>query len=365
LLTGWLGVAHAASPPLETLRQRIVSGELPGVHSVLVIQHGNTVAEWYFSGDDATIGRPLGTVTFTAETLHDIRSVTKSVVSLLFGIAQSDGLLTHLDTPVLGYFPEYPELRTPERLRITLGNILSMTSGLHWDGCGDRAGGRRADRRVCAAPTLRAARHHIRVVEESRRRAASGLRLRPRDIAKLGRLMLQDGKWGEQQIVPAAWVRSATSHHAQVEPDPACGIGYGYRWWLGPGCETQPPTPWFAGIGNGGQRLWVVPSWDLVVVSTAGLYDDPRQRQVPSELFASVLRALAPTIERWRSGAMTSIRSSARSPVAARFPRPAAIPRAVPSSANTAASPDRSARRAPVARSTACRHPATPSVCRW
>ena len=75
--------------------------------------------------------------------------------------------------------------------------------------------------------------------------------------------------------------------------DPQCGTRYGYFWWLGPGCETK--LAWFAGIGNGGQRIWVVPSQDLVVVQTMGLYNDPRQGKVATELFRAVVTSvLAP-----------------------------------------------------------------------
>jgi CubicO group peptidase (beta-lactamase class C family) len=118
------------------------------------------------------------------------------------------------------------------------------------------------------------------------------LRLTPRDMAKLGVMMLNGGKWNEQQIVPAQWVTLSTSRHAQVEPDPQCGTAYGYLWWLGPGCASTPPTPWFAGIGNGGQRIWVVPSRDLVVITTAGLYNNPQDRQATTDVFIGVLLAV-------------------------------------------------------------------------
>ncbi len=136
-LTVWLGWnGHAAEvdqAALTKLEQRIRSGEIPGVHGVVVVHHGKTVAEWYVAGKDETLGDPLGMVQFGPDTLHDIRSVTKSVVSMLFGIALTDGAIKSLDTPVLDYFPEYKDLHTPERMKIRLSDVLSMTSGLHWD----------------------------------------------------------------------------------------------------------------------------------------------------------------------------------------------------------------------------------------
>jgi hypothetical protein len=85
----------------------------PGIHGVLVVHHGKTIAEWYVPGTDEMIGDPLGMV--------------------LFGVALTDGAVKSLDKPVLDYFPEYEDLRTPERMKIRLSDALSMTSGLHWD----------------------------------------------------------------------------------------------------------------------------------------------------------------------------------------------------------------------------------------
>jgi CubicO group peptidase (beta-lactamase class C family) len=67
---------------------------------------------------------------------------------------------------------------------------------------------------------------------------------------------------------------------------------YGYFWWLGAGCSPQGQAPWFAAIGNGGQRIYVVPSRDLVVVTTAGLYNDPRQGQAATGVLTAVLEAV-------------------------------------------------------------------------
>src|SRR5882672_7906493 len=138
----WIAFGGAAlhgadAPSLAQLKARIESGEISGIHSVLVVVDGKTIAEWYFEGVDETIGPmgpiPLARVAFTPETLHDVRSVTKSVVSLLFGIGYSSGVIKSLDAPVLDYFPEYADLRTPERMKVRVRDVLTMTSGLHWD----------------------------------------------------------------------------------------------------------------------------------------------------------------------------------------------------------------------------------------
>ena len=93
-------------------------------------------------------------------------------------------------------------------------------------------------------------------------------------------------------MVPAAWARDAISPHARVEPDPKCGTQYGYFWWLDAGCRFTPPQPAAAAIGNGGQRIVLVPGRDIVVVMTAGLYNSRAQRQTADAVLPVVVEAL-------------------------------------------------------------------------
>jgi CubicO group peptidase (beta-lactamase class C family) len=102
-------------------------------HSVVIARHGTLVYEQYSVGTDTRLGKPLGIVVFDAATKHDMRSLSKSVTSLLVGIAFDHGWLTDLDASVFSFFPQYESLRTPEKDRITLRHLLTMTSGLAWD----------------------------------------------------------------------------------------------------------------------------------------------------------------------------------------------------------------------------------------
>ena len=72
---------------LQTLVQKIRAGEFENIHSLLIVRSGKLVIEEYFKGADDRRGEPLGTVEFSAWNLHDLRSITKSVTSALFGIA--------------------------------------------------------------------------------------------------------------------------------------------------------------------------------------------------------------------------------------------------------------------------------------
>src|SRR5687768_15577413 len=118
---------------LALLTQSIRSWRELGVHAILIERRGQLIFEEYFNGFDERWGEPLGRVSMTAESKHDLRSVTKSVVSALVGIAHGEGTIPSLDQPIVEWFPEYPDLNTPERRRVTLAHVLSMTSGFDWN----------------------------------------------------------------------------------------------------------------------------------------------------------------------------------------------------------------------------------------
>ena len=99
-------------------------------HGVVIARYGRRVYERYFAGKDWRHSMPLGDVNFDAATKHDVRSISKSVTSLLVGIAFDRGLLTDLDAPAFSFFQEYEALRTPGKDRITLRHLLTMSSGL-------------------------------------------------------------------------------------------------------------------------------------------------------------------------------------------------------------------------------------------
>ena len=111
-------------------------------------------------------------------------------------------------------------------------------------------------------------------------------------MAKIGQMALSQGRWNGQQVVPAAWVAESIAPHAAVDPDPTCGWHYGYFWWLASGCAVTPKTPWYMAAGNGGQRIVVVPSRDMVIVVTAGNYNAPNQSKIATSVLTSVLAAI-------------------------------------------------------------------------
>lgn len=98
-------------------------------------------------------------------------------------------------------------------------------------------------------------------------------------MAKLGQLVLARGMWNGRRIVAAEWIDQSTA--PQVTG--ASTYFYGYQWWLGRSLVDKREVTWTAGVGLGGQRIFIVPALDLVVVTTAGLYTSSMQSWVPLE----------------------------------------------------------------------------------
>jgi CubicO group peptidase (beta-lactamase class C family) len=239
---------------LRTMADRLVTAGA-NIHSVLVVHRGNLVFERYFTGRDETplsfLGTRVADVSFDAHTLHSLKSVSKSVASLVVGIAIDRGLIHGVDEPILGFFPELADMRTPERDRLLLRHALGMTMGLQWVEATPTTGPANDETRmylsgdacryVLARPAVSApgerffyntgalalisaivhkttgqpldefARAHLfaplgisgeqwdRIGRDTD--AGGGLRLRPRDMARIGQLVLDGGRRNDRQIV--------------------------------------------------------------------------------------------------------------------------------------------------------------------
>jgi CubicO group peptidase (beta-lactamase class C family) len=302
------------------------------IHAVLVVRRGKLVMDRYFTGTDERWGTPLGKVVHTAEQMHDLRSITKSVVSLLVGIAIGEGKFPPLDSSAIDFFPEFSPLRTTANARITFRHLLSMSSGIAWNESIPYSDPANSESQMNAAlapiryvfsqpvvqppgsaynynggntvilgtavakavgselPAYARAKLFERLdfglsdwvyVPEGREPAfASGLRLRPRDTAKLGQIMLTDGVWKGRQVLPKGWATESIKPRIN-------GSGvyfYGYQWWLGRSLHQGREHTWFAGVGWGGQRLFIVPSLELVVMVNAGHYGGPLQTVIPTAI---------------------------------------------------------------------------------
>jgi CubicO group peptidase (beta-lactamase class C family) len=246
------------------------------------------------------------------------------VVSALVGAASASGAIRSLDAPLLDYFPEYTDLQVPERRRITIRHALGMSAGLEWNEDLSYADPKNDEnvmdgspdpvryvlgRPIVAAPgatwrynggttevlgailqraTKQSLPDYARTVlfaplgitafewigSGNAPSAASGLRLRPRDLAKFGSLYLHDGKWKGRQVLPRAWVRESTQRRLTLPGQEA--RGYAYQWWHTCYSTTAPsgfvdvPTA----VGNGMQRIFVLRAQRTVVTVVSGRYND-------------------------------------------------------------------------------------------
>lgn len=274
--------------------------ETPGILSLLVQRHGVLVAEEYFHGS-------------AADSLDQVWSVTKSVTSILTGVALDRGYLSALDQTLADFLGSIADSLPADKGRITLGDLLTMTSGLEWH---ELDGGGEYNRWVTSGDMIQyvidlpwrdepgqvfhyntGATHllavivaeatHTPVLDFARRHlfgplgiddvewwtdergyytGGMGLYMRPRDMVKLGELYLHEGIWQSSRIVSGEWVRAST--RAQVSTGNAIPFGseYGYLWWVGHG---QGRDFYFAN-GYAGQFIMVAPALDLVVVATSG-----------------------------------------------------------------------------------------------
>lgn len=317
------------SAKLNALTQSLKAWPELGVHAIIIERDGQLIFENYFDGFDQKWGDPLGQRSMTYESLHDLRSISKSVVSALVGIAVDEGKIQSLDQPAVTWFPEYPELDTPDRRRVTLAHVLTMTSGLEWneevpynDPRNDEIKMTRSAEplryalsrpfvlapgadynynggltQVMAAILVRATKTSLQDYARTRLfeplgitefewvgelagmpAAASGLRLRARDLAKIGSLYLHGGKWNGKQVIPAKWVEASTRRQFRFSrrtgPDAGGQFGYGYFWWYNCYSTSVGLIEARTAVGNGQQRVFVLPGLNMVVTIFAGRYND-------------------------------------------------------------------------------------------
>jgi len=291
------GVIRTAGP-VATQLTRAFDGESFGkgtrTTAVVVVRDGRIVAERYADG----FGPHISQRTW---------SVAKSITGTLAGIAEGEGLVRVSDPARIPFWMYQPGF--DPRRRITLGNLLRMSSGLHTNGPGNRSddvyfGGGTVDGApsaalIEAAPGTRfnysnddimLAMLYLRTaIGEERYRdfpmtalfsrldmrntfaetdwrgnyvLSSQVWTTARDLARLGIFWLNDGVWQGTRILPPHWMRYATMPSG---PQPPRGLKYGATFWLLDGSPGVPPGC-YAAIGNRGQFVIVIPSHRTVIV---------------------------------------------------------------------------------------------------
>lgn len=319
----------AQSALSEAMANAIVRGILNGaykdVHSVLLYQRGKLVMEEYFYG-------------YNTQRPHQLRSATKSVVSALAGIAIDRGALTGTQELILPHmkYTRYAD-PDPRKAKMTLGDFLSMSSGLDCNDHSSNSPGRETildnssdwvkatlDLPMINDPGSKAyyCSGGVAVVGRMTENAVhtnlpdfaqaslfgplgigranwvwnydltnadkefSQIHLRPRDMLKVGILFADGGRWQGHQIISSSWVRLSLTEHSHVD-----NVSYGYFWWR-PWLNVDTPdgsrhVDVIAAQGNGGQKIYLLPQYDLVAVFTGGGYN--AESTPPNTIMAKVV----------------------------------------------------------------------------
>ncbi len=272
-----------------------------GIKALVVVRNGFLIDEAYFKGTNKN-------------DLNHVRSVTKSITSILTGIAIQKGLVANIDVPINDFLKNYSFAEIdPAKNTITIEHLLNMTSGLQWNESGGNEflnwvhSGNQINYVLNKAQQFspgtdfnyNSGTSHLlsvvlsQAVGQSTRKFAEevlfeplgisrlawekdsrgfyygghGLQMRPVDMAKIGILYLQNGNFNNVQVVPEDWVQRSTRPQASINGPYGSikNIGYGYLWWLDTGRNVNVYIAW----GWGGQFIYCVPQLNLVVVTAS------------------------------------------------------------------------------------------------
>jgi CubicO group peptidase (beta-lactamase class C family) len=303
---------------LEDGVKAIMRGEYPHIHSILIACQGKLIFEEYFPGY-AYKGEWTD---FNHATPHGLQSVTKSLTSLVFGIAFDQGYIENIDSSILNWYPEYDGSDRAEKKAITIRHLLSMQSGLEWNEWSRSYSSRFNDlnrfyrskepidfvlkKKLVDEPGTNfsynsactsllgdiiyrstgqyfdeyAEQYFFKLLGINNIQwesilpnmitTAGGLKLRPRDLLKIGYLILQNGIWEDKQIISEEWLKQVFYPSAFTDES----WDYGFQWVL-PRIihpRTQKVLESYLAGGFGGQYLIVYPEQNCIVVMTGGSY---------------------------------------------------------------------------------------------
>ena len=334
LSVGTLDEANIDIEMIEKAVNDINRDKYKDVHSMLIFRNGMLVFEEYFTGYTYRWDGPDyhgERVTWDRDMLHCVHSVTKSITSACIGIAVEKGLIQSVHQSIFDYLREYRHLETDGRDKITIEHLLTMTSGLDWEEWGIPYYSKDnpiigiwfsekdpvtyiLDREMTSEPGTRFAYYggnmillgeilknaaDLNIDEFSTEylfeplgidslewglrfangviEAAGGLKLKPRDMIKIGVTFLDNGVWGGEQVISEKWVsKSATAYSVNngiIIPGEGSGsTGYSYSWWTKQYSESEKEINMFWALGWGGQKIMVLPEVNTVVVFTGGAY---------------------------------------------------------------------------------------------
>ncbi|MBN2614570.1 MAG: serine hydrolase [Bacteroidales bacterium] len=336
LATGTLTEAGLDSVLIKKAVQRIQRGKYGEVHSLLIYKDNKLVLEEYFKGHDYQWDAPKHygkVVDWNADSVHYVHSVSKSITSLCVGIAVDKGLIRDVRQSVFDYLPEKDQyLNAGNKKYITVENLLTCTSGLLWaewsaplssmendqiaiwfhkkgpvdfvlsrpfvaapgqrfnySGGGievlgeiiRKASGMRLDafsQKYLFEPLGIKTAQWVIIYPSGEVHAAAGLTMTPRDMVKIGAMMLNNGVWNGKRIVSEDWVRKSKTpwgynRNIDLPGEDLPYMGYGYTWWTRQENVGGKTVNWYVANGWGGQKIVVLPEANTVIVLTGANYN--------------------------------------------------------------------------------------------
>ena len=283
---------------IYSLIQEIISNQYGRINSFLLVKNDRLICEEYFYG-------------YSRNDLHQIESATKSITSLLIGIAKDKGLISDIHEPIYKLFPEYDHLKKGDYRNITLANVLSMTSCFSneyepyrdydrieyslkrkliapvgskfiYDGGNTeilgavikRKTGKYADvfaEELLFKP-LGINKYDWSLFKQNNFPCMGGsLQMLPIDMAKIGLLVLNNGKFNHAQVISSGWIKESTSEKTKTNIE---GDNYGYQWWTIniESKNKQYHTIWANGLGS--QFIYIIPELNSVIVTTGYNYEN-------------------------------------------------------------------------------------------
>lgn len=282
---------------IYSLIPEIINNQYGRINSFLLIKNGSLICEEYFYG-------------YTRDDLHQIESATKSITSLLVGIAKDKGMISDIHEPLYKFFPEYDHLKTGDYRNITLANVLSMTSCFSseyepykdydridyslkreliapvgtqfiYDGGNTEILGAVIKRKTglyadnfaekFLFEPLGIKKYDWSIFKQDSFPCMGGsLQMRSIDIIKIGLLVLNKGMYNNEQIISPDWITESTSIRTKTHIK---GDNYGYHWWTitMESNNKKYHTIWANGLGS--QFIYIVPELNVVLITTGYNYE--------------------------------------------------------------------------------------------
>ncbi len=330
--------AGLATDRLSDMQKAIAAGNFKKITSVVIARHGRLVYEGYFNGS-------------TADALQDTRSATKTITSMLIGIALDQHLLPGVNARIVGFFPDKQPLKNPAPRKdaSTVEDFLTMSSALECNDDNDFSQGNEEHMYLLADWVkftldlpLRVFPSWVKKPEESPygrafsyctagvatlgavlekasgastpdfahrklfqplgiekagwkyspmglAQTGGGLGLQSRDLLKLGQLYINDGVWNRKRLIQHSWIETSTHPHVRVDET----TEYGYLWWLKSFGPAEKKFAAYLMSGNGGNKVAVFPELDMVAVITTNNYNMPGAHPLAEKLLSDYIVASA------------------------------------------------------------------------